>query len=93
MLRYEQIQELAIASEQDITILADFDDCIAGVIYKKNKYYVVYSRSKILDKLMNDNGWEYLDALDYYEFNIECAYYGPQSPLILIDELPDGPNL
>jgi len=93
MLRYEQIQELAIANEQDIPMFADFDDCIAGVIYKKNKYYVAYSRSKILDKLMNDNGWEYLDALDYYEFNIESAYYGPQSPLILIDELPDGPNL
>lgn len=86
----DKIEQLAEFVEQDIPLFADFDDCIIGAIQRRGKYYAVYSRSKMLRQLMRDNGWDYFEALEFYEFNIECAYGGPQSPLILIDEFPDG---
>jgi hypothetical protein len=90
MSMVEKIEQLAEFSEQDIPLFADFDDCIIGAICRRGRYYAVYSRSKMLRQLMRDNGWDYFDSLDWFGHNIECAYGGPQSPLILIDEMPDG---
>lgn len=86
----EQLDQLAEFTQQDIPLFADFDDCLIGAVCRRGRYYAVYSRSKMLQQLIRDNGWNYFDALDWFGHNIECAYGGPQSPLILIDEFPDG---
>ncbi len=86
----EKIEQLAEFVDQDIPVLADMDDCLIGVINRRDRYYAVYSRSKIVRKLMNDHGWSYLDSLEWFEYNIQCAYGGKQTPLYLIDEFPDG---
>lgn len=90
MSMVEKIEQLAEFSEQDIPLFADLDECLIGVVCRKSRYYAVYSKSKIIKHLMNQNGWDYLEAIDWFGFNIECAYGGPQSPLILMDEFPDG---
>jgi hypothetical protein len=42
---------------------------------------VVYDVEKILEILMNDNGWTFDEALEYYEQNILGAYLGENTPI------------
>jgi hypothetical protein len=86
----DTIHQLAEYAEQDIPLLADMDECLVGVVCRKYKYYAVYSKSQIIKKLMRDNDWSYLVATEWFDYNIEDVYAGPQSPLYLIDEFPDG---
>lgn len=41
----------------------------------------VYSKQRILAALAED--MSYQDAVEYFEFNIECAHVGDQTPLII----------
>lgn len=56
-----------------------FDKAIIGS--EDNK--IVYSEDIILDVLMESEKWTYDEALEYYEFNIECAYMGNGTPIYL----------
>jgi len=56
MSMVEKIEQLAEFSEQDIPLFADLDECLIGVVCRKSKYYAVYSKSKIIKHLMNQNG-------------------------------------
>jgi hypothetical protein len=58
-----------------------FDDAFLGVAYRDDVFVAVYSRDKIIDILMQRDGMTEEDASDYFEFNIEGAYVGPQTPI------------
>jgi hypothetical protein len=45
----------------------------------------VYSERKILEALRINNSWDADEAMEWYEFNIECAYMGDDTPLIIKD--------
>jgi len=49
----------------------------------------VYSASKIIEELMERDGMEYVDAVDYICFNMEGAYMGKGTPIIVWDKGPD----
>lgn len=42
---------------------------------------VVYDADRIIEILSKDMGYE--EAVEFFSFNIECAYVGPGTPLIL----------
>ena len=44
----------------------------------------VYSQRKIVEAL-EGQGMNREEALDWFSFNIECAWYGEQTPIILKD--------
>jgi len=72
----------------DVEILkADgFDDAIIGVVDDYNeKPRLVYSISKCL-KILEAEGMSDIDALEYFEFNVEGAYVGEQTPIWCQDE-------
>jgi len=48
---------------------------------------VVYSGQKIVEILMERDGMEYDEALEYIEFNIEGAYVGDQTPVVVWEDL------
>ena len=48
------------------------------------KPVAVYSESKILEALQ-EQGMDYEEAVEWFDFNIRCLWCGEQTPLILED--------
>ena len=44
---------------------------------------VVYSGEEIVNILMKRDGMEHEEAMEFVSFNIECAYVGDQTPVIV----------
>ena len=63
-----------------VMLLDGFDDAFIG-LDTSTPPRAVYSRNAIIASLMKDMSAE--DARDYFEFNIECAYVGEQTPLFI----------
>jgi hypothetical protein len=62
---------------------AKFDAAILGVLERCGEEpKVCYSLDKILKILMED-GMEYEEALEYYEYNVVGAWMGDQTPAFL----------
>lgn len=52
------------------------------------EHRAVYSGNTIVEDLVKRDGMTYEDALEYIEYNIEGAYVGPQTPIIVwLEEL------
>jgi len=65
--------------EEEFLFADGFDAAIIGVEEKTMK--IVYSVEKIIESLMLDMTFE--EAIEYYDFNIECAYVGEKTPLYI----------
>lgn len=67
-----------------------FNDCIAGVISGAGIEgdLICYDREKVIEKIAREKGLEYHEAREDFEFNQECAYVGPQTPVFL-EPLPE----
>lgn len=44
---------------------------------------LVYSGEKIVEELMGRDGMSWEEAIEYIEFNIEGAYMGPDTPVVM----------
>ena len=55
-----------------------FDDAIIGV-WSEGR--LVYSVDKVIEILMKDMTEQ--EAIEFYEFNIECAYVGERTPIFI----------
>lgn len=55
-----------------------FDDAIIG-IWSEGR--LVYSVDKVIEILMKDMTEQ--EAIEFYEFNIECAYVGERTPIFI----------
>ena len=44
---------------------------------------IVYSGEKIIQQLMDTDGMDQEEALEYCSYNIEGAYVGPHTPIIV----------
>ena len=59
-----------------------FDDCIVGITEEfGNGNRVLYSKEKIIQKLMEDMSEE--EAYEYFDYNIIGGYFGEQNPVFL----------
>jgi len=63
-------------------LLDGFDDCIVGITEEfGNEPRVIYSRDKIITKLMEDMTED--EAYEYYYYNILGGYFGERNPIFL----------
>ena len=64
-----------------------FEDCFVGTCCtwhgNQRVERLVYSGDKMVDKFMANDNMDVTEALEYIEFNIEGAYVGPHTPIIL----------
>lgn len=58
-----------------------FDEAVVGVGEQAGNPLVIYDYNKCIDILKRDMPEE--DAVEFFEFNIACAYVGDQTPIIL----------
>ena len=56
-----------------------FDDAIIGICEVTNR--VIYSKEKIIEILVEEEGMEHEDALEYFDFNISGSYMGEMTPI------------
>ncbi len=64
-------------------LLTGFDNCIIGVVEEfGNGNRVLYSKEKIIQKLMEDMNEE--EAYEYFDYNILGGSFGEQNPVFLI---------
>lgn len=65
--------------DEEILLLDGLDDAFIGLT--ANDIRAVYSVQKIIEILSKDMSEE--DALEYFSYNIECAYVGEKTPLYI----------
>lgn len=65
----------------------DLDDAVAGkaLIWAGNERMevIVYNGDKVLGVLIDRDGMTHEEAQEFVDFNIEGAYIGPDTPILL----------
>ena len=82
------IREIIAETNPDAILFDDIDKAIIGMGQQwGGRSIVVYDRDKCIeilaDKFKKDNDTieeAYSEAIEYFEFNIECAYIGENTP-------------
>jgi hypothetical protein len=60
-----------------------FDDAIIGV--DESSMRLIYSELKCIDILQNEHDMTSIDAIEYFEHNVKCAYVGEHTPIWCAD--------
>lgn len=60
-----------------------FDAAIVGVVQQFDHATVCYSTEKVLKILMEHDGMDYDEAVEYFQFNIIGAWVGENTPSFL----------
>ena len=84
----KELKEAIAEINPDAILFDDIDEAIIGMGQQwASKTIVVYDREKCIeilaDKFKKDNDTieeAYSEAIEYFEFNIECAYVGEHTP-------------
>ena len=75
---------LEIASEEGMMVIDGFHEAIIGIGSRCGQESVIsYSVKKIIDILMQKDGLDYLEALEYFSFNIEGQWIGEMTPIFV----------
>jgi hypothetical protein len=65
----------------------DLDEAIIGpaMVWQKNSHIevLVYNAETIRNILMSRDGMDFEEAREFIEFNIEGAYIGPDTPILV----------
>ena len=68
--------------DEGILCADGFDEAIIGVAFMFSAGAVaLYDRNKIIEILVTEEGMEYEDAIEHYEFNIAGGYVGEKTPV------------
>jgi hypothetical protein len=65
-------------------LLADgFEDAFIGAGCSFNTYFAVYDRSKCIEILMTRDKMDEEEAEEFFEFNVQGAYVGKNTPIFV----------
>lgn len=79
---FSQVMEY-IGDDSEIRVADGLEDACIGYDARENR--VVYSYTKVLEILMARDGMTEEQAVEFFDFNIGCAYVGPNTPIFVID--------
>lgn len=69
---------------ENAVILTGLDKAIIGIVEEfGNGPRILYSKSKIIEILMERDGMNEVEAIEFYDFNILGLYAGEQNPVFL----------
>lgn len=74
---------LEIASDSEFLKADGLDDAVIG--YDDTSDRLIYSMTKVIDILINDDGLTEEDALEHYYYNIHGSYVGDKTPIWCYD--------
>ena len=67
--------------DQEILLADGFEEAFIGIAYQFDKAIAVFDRAKCIEILMREMTHE--EAEEYFKFNVEGAYVGPNTPAFL----------
>lgn len=74
--------------EDDGTLYLDgFKEALVGHVYQFNRRLAVYDYYLCVDVLMDRDGMDELDAIEYIEFNVTGAWVGDYTPVFIYGSL------
>ena len=90
----EWVDEYSDMNVQDdesngLLIMDGYDDCIVGVAEQFNRVFVVYDRTKVINKLV-EQGMTLEEAEEFHQFNQAQAWLGDHTPAFIT--LPSEAN-
>lgn len=86
--RLEEIIEGEELAKDEYPLRCDgFDDAIIGISQRMNTSVplLVYSKNKMIEILMCEDKMEFLEALEYLDFNVFNAWVGNGTPIYVDD--------
>jgi hypothetical protein len=67
--------------EEEFLKADGFDDAVIG--FEFNTMRLVYDKNKMIHILIENDGMDYEDAIEYLEFNTWSAYIGEKTPIYI----------
>lgn len=84
-LTREQIEELLSENEDPILLMDGFDPAFIGLSKRINEpTLAVYSWEKMVDVLVNRDGMELDEAIEFIDYNCLGAWVGELTPIIVM---------
>ena len=87
---HEAMRKASISRNMEIiegALTADgFEKALLGFGYQFNTPVAVYSRDRCLHVLMERDGMNREDAIEYFDFNVAGAWVGASTPVFLQSE-------
>ncbi len=80
------VRALLAEIDEEIMLADGFDEAILGYTRgagQTGQIVVVYEEEKCIEVLMERDGMSREDALDFFESQVACAFYGDRTPLFL----------
>lgn len=71
--------------DEQFTIADGFEEAVIGVDVVGER--IIYSVQKVIDILMERDGMDEQDAIDWYEYNMQSTYVGEHTPIWCEDRL------
>jgi hypothetical protein len=69
---------------ENAVVLSGLDEAIIGIVEEfGNGPRILYSKSKIIEILMERDEMDEIEAIEFYDFNILGLYAGEQNPVFL----------
>ena len=65
--------------DEQLAIADGFDEAVIGIDVVGER--VIYSVQKVIDILMERDGMDEQDAIDWYEYNMQSTYVGEHTPI------------
>ena len=86
------IQELVESYDSEMLIADGFDDAIIGVSERFGRSPVIaYDKDKCIQVLMDRDGMDYEDAIEFFNFNVIGAWVGEGTPeFITVKDSDEG---
>ena len=67
-----------------MTMLAvGFEEALIGYGNQFNNHVAIYDREKCIDILMTRDGMSVDEAAEYFEYNVQGAYVGEETPVFM----------
>ena len=85
-------ETLELAAELELLFMEPrevYDSCIVGVAQRFNDYFLVYSKTKVLARIIEGSpGAEdpETDANEYFDFNVVGGWFGEGTAAYLLDD-------
>ena len=81
------VDEYSEANVQDdenkgLLVMDGYDDCIVGIAEQFHRTFVVYDRTKVINKLV-EQGMTLEEAEEFHQFNQAQAWHGDHTPAFI----------
>ena len=84
MTDVDRIREWVSQWNEEAMLVDGFEDAVVGVCERFGAVPVVaYDREQCIEILMERDGMDYEEAMEFFGFNVEEAYVGDGTPVFL----------